>query len=354
VALQQRVLPTYRAAFFDALAGRCSGGLDVFAGTPRDSEAIQSASRLDRARWNRAENVHLFGGRAYFCYQRGLKAWLAGADPQLLVLEANPRYLSSPGAIAWMEERGRPVLGWGLGAPRGGLMAGGFRRRFLRRLTGVIAYSTRGAAEYAAAGVPRDRIWVAPNAVERPLAVAPRRPPISRRPVRVVYVGRLQARKRVDALLTACAAVAPRPDVWIVGEGPDRARLVSLAERQFPSAVFAGAVHGPELLRLLDAADLFVLPGTGGLAVQQAMARGLPAIAAEGDGSQEDMVTPDNGWLVPPDDTAALTAALQQAVGEPRRLAEMGGASLKLAKARFSPEVMLDVFVQALRSVREA
>jgi glycosyltransferase involved in cell wall biosynthesis len=298
--------------------------------------------------------VHLFGGRAYFCLQPELVSWLAGVDPQLLILEANPRYLSSPRAIAWMEARGRPVLGWGLGAPRGGLMAGWFRRRFLRRLAGVIAYSTRGAAEYAAAGVPTDRLWVAPNAVERPLAAAPRRAPISRRPVRVVFVGRLQARKRVDALLSACAKAAPRPEVWIVGDGPDRARLASFAARRFPSAVFAGAVHGPELLGLLDAADIFVLPGTGGLAVQQAMARGLPVIAAEGDGSQEDMVTPDNGWLVPPGDTPALTAALQQAVDEPRRLAEMGEASLKLAKARFSPEVMLDVFVRALRSVMEA
>jgi len=104
---------------------------------------------------------------------------------------------------------------------------------------------------------------------------------------------------------------------------------------------------------LLDAADLFVLPGTGGLALQQALARALPVIAAEGDGSQEDMVTPDNGWLVPPGRTPALAVALQSALDDPRRLVGMGQASLNLAQTRFSPEIMLDVFVQALRTTAE-
>jgi glycosyltransferase involved in cell wall biosynthesis len=234
------------------------------------------------------------------------------------------------------------------------MLAGWFRRRFLRRLSGVIAYSTRGAAEYAAAGVPVDRIWVAPNAVERPLSRRASRPAPAHRPVRVIFIGRLQSRKRVDSLLLACAAVSPRPELSIVGDGPDHQRLRSVAERHFPSAVFTGAVHGAKLSALLDGADLFVLPGTGGLALQQALARGLPAIAAEGDGSQEDMVTPDNGWLVPPGDIGALTAALQTAVREPRRLPGMGEASLELARARFSPEVMLEVFVRALRTTMEA
>ena len=352
VALQQRVLPAYRAAFLDALAARCDRGLDVFAGMPRDSEAIRTAGDLTTARWSRAHNVHLFGGRAYSCLQRGLVDWLSRADPKVLVLEANWRYLSSPRAIAWMEKRGRPVLGWGLGAP-GGFPAPWFRRRFLRRLSGVIAYSTRGAAEYAAAGVHVDRIWVAPNVVERPPSRPPKRPAPGRRPARVIFVGRLQARKQVDALIMACGAVSPRPELWIVGEGPDRARLTSLARERFPSTVFTGAVHGAELRRLLDAADLFVLPGTGGLALQQALARGLPVIAAQGDGSQEDMVTPDNGWLVPPGGGPPLTAALQAALGRPRRWSAMGEASWTLARTRFSPEVMLDVFVRALRAVAE-
>jgi glycosyltransferase involved in cell wall biosynthesis len=252
-----------------------------------------------------------------------------------------------------MERRSRRVLGWGLGAPDRGVLASWFRRRFLRRVDGAIAYSTRGAAEYARAGVPVDRIWVAPNAVEAPLARPPRRVRAGRRPVRIIFVGRLQRRKRVEALLEACASVSPGPALWVVGDGPDRERLASIAAQRFPAAVFTGALRGAELHALLDAADLFVLPGTGGLAVQQAMARALPVIAAEGDGSQEDMVTPHNGWLVPPGATPALVVALQAAIEARRDLATMGAASLRLAQTRFSPAVMIDVFVRAARAMLE-
>ncbi|MFO3795691.1 MAG: hypothetical protein ACK8QZ_00140, partial [Anaerolineales bacterium] len=74
------------------------------------------------------------------------------------------------------------------------------RLRFLRHFDGLIAYSRRGVEEYAAAGVPRSRIFLASNAVApRPSAPPPARPPIQER-CTVLYVGRLQPRKRVDWL----------------------------------------------------------------------------------------------------------------------------------------------------------
>jgi glycosyltransferase involved in cell wall biosynthesis len=351
VGIQQRVLPAYRAFFIDGLAARCTGGVSVFAGEPRKDEMIAPAPPLRNATRIEARNLHLLTGSTYLCFQRGLLRWLEAADPDVLVLEANWRYPASQRAITWMHARGRPVLGWGLGAPPGA--ASSLRRQFLRRLDGVLAYSTRGAAEYAGAGIPVDRIYVAPNAVDEP----PARPPArraGRRPTRAIFVGRLQPRKGVDRLLLACRSVSPAPELVIVGEGPDKQRLQSLAVRDFPAARFAGGAFGGNLRRLLDRADLFVLPGTGGLAVQQAMARGLPVIAAEGDGSQEDMVTPLNGWLVPAGDVEALTVALQTAVAEPKRLRVMGQASHRLAVERFRPSIMTDVFVRALRETAGA
>lgn len=352
VAIQQRVLPSYRAPFFDALAAHCAGGLHVFAGSPRPGESIHSATRLNQAAWDRVENLHLLGGAAYLCYQRGLLEGLKRFDPETLIVEANWRYLATPRVVDWMKDRGRPVIGWGLGASGGA--AGLFRRRLLRRLDAVIAYSTRGAAEYAAAGVPVERIYVAPNAVDPPAGRPPRRPTGISRRSRVLFVGRLQRRKRVDDLLRACAALSPPPELWIVGEGPDRDRLVALASHVFPTAVFTGAVHGAALTDIFDGADLFVLPGTGGLAIQQAMARGLPVIAAEGDGSQEDMVTPQNGWLVAAGEREALTGALHDALRDPRRLAKMGAASYHLTRDRFNPQAMVAVFLRALRDVRRS
>jgi len=355
LGLQQRVLPAYRAPFFDLLAGACDGGLSIFAGTPREEEAILFTDRLEVARHSPARNRNLFSGRAYLCLQPNILSWLEQWDPQALILEANPRLLSNGRASAWMRARRRAVLGWGLGAPdvHGPLhgLRRWIRRRTLSRFDGLIAYSTLGAEQYRSIGFPASRVTVALNSVAPPPPrLLDRAAPSGRKP-RVLFVGRLQARKRVDLLLEACASLDPRPDLWIVGDGPALVDLQRQASRLHLEARFAGALHGPSLESVFGRADLFVLPGTGGLAVQEAMAHGLPIIAAEGDGTQNDLVRPENGWLVPEGDLASLADALRQALREPSRLVEMGRASHRIVAEEVNIEAMVASFLRALAAV---
>ena len=347
--LQQRVLPDYRAPFFDALAGRCDGGLSVFAGMPRPDESIRAAAPLTQARWMRAENRQLFGGRLALFTQSGVLEWLARERPDVLVLEANPRYLGNLTARRWMHAAGKPVVGWGLGAPPTSGLRGWFRRSYLDGFDAWIAYSTLGAAQYRALGFPSERIFVAPNAATPAPRQMPERQPGRGRPLRLLFVGRLQERKRLDLLFEACSELDPRPEILIAGDGPDRARLEALAASTLSDVSFLGDLRGEALDAAYARADLFVLPGTGGLALQQALAAGLPAVAAQGDGSQQDMVTPDNGWLVRPDDLAELRAALERAMGlKDDQLRAMGAASFRLAQTRFNLDAMTDAFVVAL------
>jgi glycosyltransferase involved in cell wall biosynthesis len=355
LALQQRVLPSYRVPFFDLLATSCTGGLSLFAGQPRPGEGILNG-QPQVASLTPARNVHLLSGRLYTCYQAGLLDWLSRTDPDALVMEANPRYPSTASGVRWMRSRGRPVLGWGLGAPpASGALAGLHKRRwlrFLRQFDGLIAYSRRGAVEYAAMGFPQERIFVAHNSVS-PAPAGPPQPrgPLADRPT-LLFVGRLQPRKRVDLLLQACAQLDPvQPRLLIVGDGPARPQLEALAPALYPHAEFIGARHGAELEPYFRTADLFVLPGTGGLAVQQAMAHALPVIVAQGDGTQDDLVRPGNGWQVPPGSLEALAAALQTALSDPARLRSMGAESYRIVVEEINLEKMVEAFVGALGAV---
>jgi glycosyltransferase involved in cell wall biosynthesis len=363
LGIQQRVLPVYRVPFFEALARACQGGMALFAGQPRPEEAIAVAGRLEAARLTRTRNFQPIspGSPFYFCWQAGLGQWLEGWQPEALVIEANPRLMSTRAAVRWMRRRGRPVIGWGLGAPYIGgppPLAGLLRldrARFLRSLDGLIAYSQRGAAEYISQGLPADRVVVAPNAVSpRPAAPpAPRRAEVDGEPV-ILFVGRLQARKRIELLLHACAALPPaiQPRLWIVGDGPAMSIFQALASRVYPRAEFVGARHGADLEPFFGA-DLFVLPGTGGLAVQQAMAHGLPVVVAEGDGTQSNLVRPTNGWLVPPGDQQALTEALKEALSDLPRLRRMGSESYRIVAEEVNLEKMVEVFVGILNRLRQ-
>jgi glycosyltransferase involved in cell wall biosynthesis len=356
LALQQRVLPAYRAPFFDLLAQSCEGGLSLFAGQPLPVESIAIAEVFSSANYTSAHNQHFRDPQSslYICRQPEIINWLEAQDPAALIVEANPRYLSTRSAIRWMQRRDRPVLGWGLGAPRSGNpIERFFRRNFLHSLDGVVAYSRRGAEEYRALGLPH--VFVAQNAVSpRPQQTPPDRAFHPDQVPTVLFVGRLQERKRLDILLRACASLATRlqPRLIIVGDGPAKTEFEALAREIYPHAEFTGALHGPELVPYFAAADLFALPGTGGLAVQQAMAHGLPVVVAQGDGTQDDLVRPENGWQVPPGDQVAFTAALQEALSDLPRLRQMGAESYRIVAEEINLEAMVATFVQALNEVR--
>ena len=357
LALQQRVLPTYRAPFFDLLASACAGGLSLFTGLPRPVEGITTTNQLQITNYELGENIHLFSGAFYLCYQRGLMDWLKQWNPDALIMEANPRYLSTSSAVKWMHQQHKPVIGWGLGSPPLSGPLAGFRQTrrlsFLTQFDALLAYSQRGADEYATLDFPREKIFVAHNSVSpAPSHPLPPRPAtFNVRPV-ILFVGRLQARKRLDSLFRACAQIESKPRLIIIGDGPERETLQALAKEIYPSAEFIGAKHGAELKPYFAEADLFVLPGTGGLAVQEAMSYGLPVIVAQGDGTQDDLVRKENGWQIPPDDFNALVSTMKDALSDVARLRRMGTESYRIVKEEINIEKMVETFVNALNSVK--
>lgn len=355
IGLQQRILPEYRAEFFDVLATSCLQGLSVFAGNPCANEPVETGRGLSIAHYHRAVNLHLLRGKAYFYYQLGLLIWLARWQPQALIIETNPRNLSNWLAINWMHHRRRPVIGWGLGVSSSNPLASSIQHHILRRLDAVIAYSNTAAQQYIEAGMQPERVFVAANAVTRRPSTQPLERPAEYKEgiPTLLFVGRLQPRKRLDVLLQALSALptAEQPHLVIVGDGPDRSRLEQLAWSIYPKAVFAGAKYGVDLVPYYQTADLFVLPGTGGLAVQQAMAHTLPVIVGEADGTQSELVRSENGWILPDSSPQTLTRIIHDALNDLPRLRRMGLASYHIVSEEVNLETMVETFVRALRAV---
>jgi glycosyltransferase involved in cell wall biosynthesis len=358
LAVQQRVLTPYRAAFFDLLAQNCDRGLTVCAGLPRPEESIAVTDNLVFAHCHPVKNIHLLRGPLYFCHQRRLLDWLAAEDPQALIMEANPRYISAYAAMHWMKQRGRPIIGWGLGAtPVSGILStfrSTRRLAFLHHFNGMLTYSGLGADQYSNLGIPADRIFVVPNAAApKPSHGMPRRPARIPGKPSILFVGRLQMRKRVDLLIEACARLpqALQPELVIVGDGPERSTLENLAKKVYPLAVFPGSRHGTDLVPYFSSADLFVLPGTGGLAVQEAMAYGLPIVLGRGDGTNADLVRPENGWQILPDSLDALVETLQVALSDVSRLRRMGAESYRIVSEEINLERMVEKFIGALNKL---
>ncbi|MBN2258319.1 MAG: glycosyltransferase [Anaerolineaceae bacterium] len=252
-----------------------------------------------------------------------------------------------------MHSRGCPVIGWGLGVSGSGAQSG-LRTRFFRQFDALITYSQTGADQYADLGFPRDCIFVAPNAtVARPTQKPKPRPPRWKKNATVLFVGRLQTRKKVDNLILACAALpeGSRPRLVIIGDGPARSELETLARMHYPNTEFTGSLHGDDLKPYFTAADLFVLPGTGGLALQQAMSYGLPVIAGVADGTQSDLVRKVNGWQLVDDQVETLVSTLADALAQSTPLGQMGEASYRIVRDEINIERMVEVFLAAIEQV---
>lgn len=166
-----------------------------------------------------------------------------------------------------------------------------------------------------------------------------------------VFVGRLTAQKHVADLLEAIALLGRRgtaPHLTVVGDGPERAAL----ERRAASADLAGRISFTGMVppgavpeHLADK-RVCVLPSVDeglGLVVAEALAAGVPVVAARSGGIPELLTDPAAGVLVPAADPAALADAIQTVGGDDRYLAGAARAGRALQR-RLSPDAVAQRF----------
>ena len=155
----------------------------------------------------------------------------------------------------------------------------------------------------------------------------------------VLFVGRLEQEKHVDELLHAFARLPRRlgARLEVGGMGSLRPCLEGLADELgvAGSVDFLGAVSDDELLAAYARADLFVMPGTAELqsiATLEAMATGLPVVAANAMALPH-LVRPSvNGHLYTPGDVEVLTDKIVDVLANPAMRATYGRGSRILAQ----------------------
>ncbi len=363
VALQDLVMPLYRRPIYEMLGARIKGGFGVFTGVSKLSRTrgVVMSEELDVTEHATPPNHHFGYGAFEMVWQPGLSKWLNGFRPDVLIAAANPRTLSTNLGCRWAQKNGVPVLGWGLGSLMLAKGAEGLRhygrKRFYGKFDGMIAYSTIAKEQYAGYGVPPERIFIVHNATTpRPTQPAPIRPDTFTERPRILFVGRLYEGKRLELLFEALSQMPKetRPVLEVVGTGPGTEEIKQQAEATLPGEViFSGGLYGEDLAEAFKRADLFVLPGLGGLAIQEAMSWALPVIAAEGDGTQFDLVRKENGWLMEPGSVSSLRDCLEDAFSDCQRLRRFGLEGYRIVDEELNRERMIDEFVIAIKAIHE-
>ena len=254
-------------------------------------------------------------------------------------------------AVRWARGRGIPVLAsvhtrfetypryYHLGFLEGALEE--WIRGLYRRCDALVTPSA-GMVEVLREQGMNDDISLWERGVDRELFNSGRRDLAWRRghgiaddDVAIGFLGRLGMETGLDAFVDTIAELRRRGvphKVLVIGDGPARACF----EEQLPGAAFVGFQQGADLGRAVAAMDVLFNPSiteTFGNVTLEAMACGVPVVAARATGSTSLVADGINGRLVTPGDIAGYADALAAYVTDPALRAAHGRAGEEKSRA---------------------
>jgi glycosyltransferase involved in cell wall biosynthesis len=236
----------------------------------------------------------------------------------------------------------------------------------------VIATCPDEVFELKALGISKSKVSIAPCGVDLTLFDGTAEPEPKPRTHRILSVGRLVPRKGVDLIIQALPLLAQAGfddvELLIVGgsgdaltleEDPEAQRLRALTKELGveDKVTMRGQVPRDAMPGILRSADAVVCTPwyePFGIVPLEAMASGVPVVAAAVGGLRETVVDQKTGLQVPPRDPEAVADAVGRLLADPALRAEMGRAGMRRARSRYSWERIAADTEKAYRSVLAA
>jgi glycosyltransferase involved in cell wall biosynthesis len=381
VVIFQRVLPHYRVGIFETIHHSPNFDYSFCIGTKEDASSSLHLS---------AETPFPVRCRDIWSFQPSKKnplyfqpaeiAAALGRTYKVLIMNADYHIVSYLLASILGRLRGKKIIHWGHGVPRGRLEKEGSFRWWLRRTANRLAhaflfYGKREYDMYARRGVDMRRYFVLNNALDtRPVqalidALTPeeleafqKEQGLFGRRV-LIYTGRLLKDKCLDQALSAMPRILakiPNAKLLLVGDGPEMANLQAQAKQlNLEDAVrFTGGVFDDATLtRYYLSSELAISPGYVGLMVNHAFMYGLPVLTNDNLWSHSPevaMIQPgETGAWFKDNDVNDFADKAVEMLGNPQELARMRENCRRMIASEYNERHMADVFDQAVRYTLE-
>ena len=234
-------------------------------------------------------------------------------------------------------------------------------RRFVPKFDHHLAYHSNAKAYALQHGSRPEQITLMHNTInEERIVCIPKvqaleqvraaHPEIGRRKI-LLFVGAVLAEKRVEVIADALDLMQRKDVVLVVvGDGEHLPALKAYCEGR-DDVVFTGSIVegvGP----YFDAAEVYLLPGTGGLGINEAMAHGLPIVSGFADGSADDLVVDgENGYRLRESTPQELADRIALVINNPEKAERMGRISREWITGKFAFRAFIDRIVNALKVV---
>jgi glycosyltransferase involved in cell wall biosynthesis len=163
----------------------------------------------------------------------------------------------------------------------------------------------------------------------------------------ILFVGRLQRRKKLGDLLQAHALMA-LDNVGLVIVGPSEDADVEVGG--YKNVYKLGPVYGDSLFELMAAMDVYCMPGWVGLSIVDAFFMGLPLVTQEGDHPPEIgyLRHGENGYMVPAGDLDTMARVLDQILEDDQLRTRLSLNATQTYRCKAHIDIMCEGFYRAL------
>jgi len=311
-----------------------------------DALGVEIASTQSDYYWSRPRSEGtirtLFADRDYWSVSpraiaKSLSAELDRWGTDVVVLPGWG-FKESIAGLSWAMLRGRAAVLLSDSAPVGGNQIRTLARRWvISNFDAAFVGGSKHRRFILDMGMQSDRVFTGCDVVDNEFfgAAERRARGPQHRPV-LCSVTRMIPVKNIPAVLQVLASEAPEWEWIIAGDGPERTEI----ERRIQVLGLSGRVHLLGHIRYEDLpavyarADVYLQPSlsdTWGLAVNEAMASGLPVVVSTGAGCSADLVRDEvNGFVFDPGRPGDLAASLRRAIRSRNRWPSMGAASSEI------------------------
>ena len=308
-------LPAYREDFFSQLSSRLAEDgveLKVMYGYIANKVTLQAEARDYKTQKfeTKLMNLKLFRLSRLIGLMKAVKA----EKPDGVIFQFNQTNITQWRILRWCLKNKIPYGIWGCNYTRSDLKGFLIKVRnviynFLYRHSSMcIPYGSKYHNFLVKSGVPEENVITAQNTIDVEHIVEREQPflpkDFNHGTTRILYVGALAPQKRIESSIEAVAQLINEGidlQYDIVGGGTHLGIIKGLwdklPEKLKNRICLHGAKYGDELLPFFRNADVLLMPGTGGLGVNEAMAYGLPIISTEGDETVVDLIE-GNGYLL--------------------------------------------------------
>ncbi|HKR06206.1 MAG TPA: glycosyltransferase family 4 protein [Bacteroidia bacterium] len=245
----------------------------------------------------------------------------------------------------WMENKASFFTKW-------------YVKRILKSTQGIIVLGNNLKylfEEYYPAG----KIFVVPNGANYKIPVSEK---TTGQPVKIIYLGNLQAGKGIEDVLEAMVILKDQfkktVELTIIGGWRNentKARCLSLVEQNKLPVIFYPPEIAKEKFKHLAASDIFVFtprdPEGHPWVIVEAMAAGLPIISTDRGAITESVIHGQNGFIVQSNHPEQIAGKLNELIENPDTRNKMATESRRLYLENFTEEKMVERLVQSFKAV---